>query len=107
MLRRVSSGEDPYVGLVFDRQFRVEELIGTGAMALVYRARQLTIDRDVAVKILRPELVIQKEIAARFRREAHIAARLEHPHVIIVHAVGEVPREPGVLAEPYAALELL
>jgi eukaryotic-like serine/threonine-protein kinase len=102
------SGGDPYSGLVLDGQFRLEEQLGSGSMARVYRAQQLTVERDVAVKILRRELLAQPENVRRFKREAQIAARLDHPNVIVVHAVGEVPAATGdVGGEPYVTLELL
>jgi serine/threonine-protein kinase len=103
-----SSRSDPYVGLAFDDQFRVEEPIGVGAMARVYRARQLGIERDVAIKILKRELVGTPDVLARFRREAELAARLAHPHVVVVHAIGRVPLfGPELGGEPYTALEYL
>jgi len=93
---------------VLDGQFRLDALIGSGSMAHVYRARQLVVERNVAIKILRTELLARADVLARFRREAAIAARLEHPHVAIVHATGTVPSvggHPG--GEPYLALEFL
>lgn len=99
---------DPYLGLVLDGQFKLESQLGSGSMARVYRARHLAIERDVAVKVLRRELLNQSELVERFKREARIAARLEHPNVIVVHAVGELPvlsDEAG--GEPYVTLELL
>ncbi len=98
---------DPFEGLVLDRQFRLLSLLGSGAMAHVYRARQLGVGRDVAIKILRPELLARPEVVTRFRSEAEVAARLDHPHVLVVHAVGEVPSTSGGPALPYVALELL
>lgn len=104
----VPSGDDPYLGLVLDGQFRLDEHVGSGSMARVYRARHLPIERDVAVKILRRELLAQSEIVGRFKREAQVAARLEHPNVIVVHAVGQVPpARPDIGGEPFVVLELL
>jgi serine/threonine-protein kinase len=88
---------------VLDRQFQLGELIGAGAMAHVYRARQLGVDRDVAVKILRRELLTRADVVARFQAEAALTARLSHPHVVVVHAVGEMAPN----AEPYVVLEWL
>ncbi|HEY8945020.1 MAG TPA: serine/threonine-protein kinase [Polyangiaceae bacterium] len=103
-----SSGDDAYSGLVLDGQFRLEQPLGNGSMARVYRARHLSIDRDVAVKILRHELLEQSDVVARFKREAQIAAKLAHPNVIVVHAVGEIPNvHTGIGGEPYVTLELL
>jgi serine/threonine-protein kinase len=104
----VLGGDDPYLGLVLDGQFRLDEHAGSGSMARVYRARHLTVDRDVAVKVMRRELLVQADLVARFRREAQIAARLEHPNVIVVHAVGELPNaRANIGGEPFVVLELL
>lgn len=107
MAHRVSSGEDPCVGLVLDRQFRLEARIGSGAMAEVYRAHQLGVGRDVAIKILRAELRDNAEIAARFRAEAELVAQLCHPHVVAVHAVGEFNDAAPGAPRPYVVLEWL
>ena len=108
MQAAASSQKDPYVGLSFDDQFRIEQAIGVGAMARVYRARQLGIERDVAVKILKRELMNLPDVLARFRREAELAARLLHPHIVVVHAIGRVPSfGPELGGEPYTALEYL
>ncbi len=65
--------------------------IGRGGMGVVYRARQLSLDRMVAVKVLPALLaVVRPEAVARFRREAALAARLEHTNIIGVHDFGEV-----------------
>ena len=107
MAQSVSNVVDPYVGRVLDRQFRITALVGSGAMAKVYRAEQLGVGRDVAVKILRSELLGRQDVAARFRGEAEVAARLDHPHILIVHSVGEVEPAPSTFAEPYVVLEWL
>ncbi|MFO7180656.1 MAG: serine/threonine-protein kinase [Pseudomonadota bacterium] len=108
LVAEASGARGPHAGLVLDGQFRLDALIGSGSMAHVYRARQLVVERNVAIKILRTELLARADVLARFRREAAIAARLEHPHVAIVHATGTVPSvggHPG--GEPYLALEFL
>jgi serine/threonine protein kinase len=65
-------------------QYRLGELIGRGGMASVYRARQESMDRDVAIKIMSPELSRNAEFAARFEREARVIAKLQHPHILPV-----------------------
>jgi phage shock protein PspC (stress-responsive transcriptional regulator) len=67
----------------------VEGLIGAGAMGAVYRARQIHLDRQVALKILAPALGSDPAFAARFRREARVLARLDHPHIVRLHDAGE------------------
>lgn len=65
------------------------EEIGRGGMATVYRAHQLSMDRDVAIKVLPPELLAQPTSLDRFKREASIVARLEHRAIVPVHDYGE------------------
>src|SRR5688572_5298837 len=105
---RLDDPRDPLVGRVIHEDLRIEELVGQGAMARVYRARQLRVDRNVAVKVLHRPLLKDPTLVARFQREAVVAARIRHPHVIEVIGAGELPRErPDVPAEPYLVLEYL
>ena len=69
--------------------YTIEGEIGRGGMGVVYRARDERLKRRVAIKVLPPELAFQQEIRARFTREAETAARLSHPHIVPIHAVGE------------------
>lgn len=75
----------------FDRlgDFRLERRLGEGGMGVVYLAEQLSLGRPVALKVLRPELAGSGVAAERLRREALAVARLRHPNVVSVHAVGE------------------
>lgn len=65
------------------------ELIGTGAMGEVHRARQVDLDRVVAVKLVRGELAHREDFQARFAREAHVLASLDHPGIVRVLSYGE------------------
>jgi eukaryotic-like serine/threonine-protein kinase len=76
------------------------ESIGYGGMAVVYRARQDSLDRTVAIKVLSESLAASPEFKQRFKREAQTAANLRHPNVITVYDFGEDER--GV---PYLVLE--
>ena len=67
---------------------RIEAVIGRGGMGVVYRARQLDLDRDVAVKVIAPELVEDAQTRTRFLTEARAAGAIEHPNVVPVHGVG-------------------
>lgn len=71
-------------------QLEIQELVGQGGMGAVYRARQTKLDRDVALKIIRPESADDPTFAERFNREARTLARLNHPHIVSVHDFGEV-----------------
>jgi predicted Ser/Thr protein kinase len=68
---------------------RIESFVGRGGMGVVYRARQIDLDRVVALKLIAPELLEDDDIRARFLEEARAAARIDHPNVIPVHAAGE------------------
>ena len=67
---------------------RIVAVVGRGGMGIVYRARQLDLDRDVAVKVIAPELVEDAKSRDRFLTEARAASAVEHPHVIPVHGAG-------------------
>ena len=70
-------------------RYVVQRLLGRGAMGAVFLAREKALDREVAIKVLPPEGSNEGE-RERFRREARIAARLTHPHIVPLHAFGEV-----------------
>jgi serine/threonine-protein kinase len=86
-----ASADDPYLGTTIAGDIRLTEVIGAGAMGRVYRAQQGGIGRDVAVKILLRELSSNAQLVRRFEREAKIASKLRHPHVVEVHLVGQLP----------------
>ncbi len=69
--------------------YRLDEQIGRGGMAVVYRAYDLQLDRQVALKILDPALAEDSEFQQRFIRESKAAAAVDHPHIIPVFAAGE------------------
>lgn len=69
--------------------YEIECLIGRGAMGNVYRARQISLDRAVAIKLLIPYLASQPELLARFFREAKAAASINHPNLVQVYDFGE------------------
>jgi GAF domain-containing protein len=76
---------------VIDGKYRLEQLLGRGGMGAVYRARDMRLDRLVAVKVVRGELVGDPDARRRFRREAQIVARLQHPGIVSVFDYGTVP----------------
>src|SRR5215207_6667239 len=67
---------------------RIETVVGRGGMGVVYRVRQLNLDRDVAVKVIAPELVEDPHSRQRFLTEARAAGAIEHPNVVPVHGAG-------------------
>ncbi len=81
---------DLLIGTVLLEQFRIDALIGTGGMGTVYRARQTTVGRDVAVKVLRLELVRDETAVLRFEREAQLAISLDHPNLVQVFLSGRL-----------------
>ena len=70
--------------------YRIESLLGRGGMGVVYRARDLALDRNVALKLLAPELAEDVRFRERFLRESRLAASLDHPAIIPIYDAGEV-----------------
>jgi len=68
--------------------YELLEVIGKGGMAAVYRAHQPSMDRDVAIKVMSLDLADEPEFATRFRHEAQIIARLQHPYIVPVYDFG-------------------
>jgi tRNA A-37 threonylcarbamoyl transferase component Bud32 len=77
------------VGEVVAERYELEELVGTGGMSSVYRARDRQLDRNVALKILHEHHLEDDEHVERFRREARAVARLSHPNIVTVIDRGE------------------
>lgn len=86
--REAASAEPALVGRTVSH-YRVLSSIGQGGMGMVYRARDLRLARDVALKVLAPDLVSDPAERARLVREAQAAASLEHPRIAVVHDVDE------------------
>src|ERR671928_1251693 len=76
-------------GTPFGR-YRLIELLGRGGMGEVWRAHDSAIDRVVALKMLLPRYAEDPDFERRFRREARAAARLDDPHMVPIHDVGEI-----------------
>src|SRR5437868_8513858 len=70
-------------------QYALEDEIGRGGMSIVYRARDLRLNRQVAIKMLPPDLAYDPAVRMRFTREAQTSAHLTHPHIVPIHDVGE------------------
>jgi serine/threonine protein kinase len=69
--------------------YRIESLLGRGGMGVVYRARDLALDRNVALKLLAPELAEDVRFRERFLRESRLAASLDHPAIVPIYQAGE------------------
>jgi serine/threonine-protein kinase len=69
--------------------YQLQQLLGTGGMASVYRATDTVLHRDVAIKVLSPALSADEDFVQRFTREAQLIARLRHPHVVQVYTLGD------------------
>jgi hypothetical protein len=69
-------------------EYDILEELGRGGMAVVFRARERALERDVAIKVLPRALTFDAALVERFQREARIAAALEHPHIVPIHRVG-------------------
>lgn len=85
------TGIDPELDAIrkaFAERFVVESLLGRGGMGSVYKAREVALDRYVALKIVPDSRRHDAQFVERFRREARIAARLRHPRIVSVHDVG-------------------
>ena len=78
----------PSVPRTVEKKYRIEQLLGRGGMGAVYRARDMRLDRLVALKVVRAELLGDVEARKRFRREAQIVARLQHPSIVSVYDYG-------------------
>jgi serine/threonine protein kinase len=101
MSEAAQAANDPMVGRTIAEKFRIETLVGKGAMGAVYKATQLNLKKRVAIKVMNPD---KKDgtYASRFKREAKAAARMEHPNLIRVIDFGEEP--DGLL---YIAMEFV
>lgn len=86
-------GHDPLLGRILGGKYELVASIGSGATGFVYRARQLTLDRDVAVKVLQPSCAGRAEVVGRFRLEARAASMLNHPGIVTVLDWGEEPED--------------
>ncbi|MEV6328247.1 Stk1 family PASTA domain-containing Ser/Thr kinase [Streptomyces sp. NPDC051909] len=117
--------QDPLVGRLLDGRYRVDARIAVGGMATVYRAVDTRLDRELALKVMHPDLATDAAFVERFMREAKSVARLAHPNVVGVFDQGadgayvylameyvagctlrDVLRERGAL-QPRAALDVL
>ncbi|MCX5744709.1 MAG: serine/threonine-protein kinase [Proteobacteria bacterium] len=96
-----SSESTNLIGTTIDG-FQIDEILGGGAFGTVYRGRQLGLERPVAFKVPTVEMAGDPITARRFAREARSAARVDHPGVVTIYGVGELPD-----GRPYLAMQLV
>jgi uncharacterized RDD family membrane protein YckC len=100
------SNPDRYLAARIDH-FVIERRLGSGGMGAVYLARDTSLDRLVALKILPDELALRAEAQGRFIREAQAQARLRSPHVVQIYHIGHVPAAAEGRGSLYFAMELV
>ena len=93
---------DPYIGRMLDERYEILDVLGTGGMAVVYRAYDHRLNRYVAVKILKGELAADQDLRRRFHDESQSVAMLSHPNIVSIYDVNQVRR-----AGSYIVMELI
>jgi serine/threonine-protein kinase len=93
--------EDPRIGTLLAGRYVLEDVIGEGGMATVYRARHKLVDRPCAVKILAPHFAADPVVRERFRREAKSAQKLSHPNIIEIFDQGEADEQTAYMVMEY------
>lgn len=96
------SFEEQAVGKTLDGKYRIDGFLKRGGMGAVYRGTHLMLNKPVAIKLIKPELVSSNEVVQRFLREARAAAHLSHPNIVTVHDLGQT--SDGML---YIVMELV
>ncbi|MBK8263933.1 MAG: serine/threonine protein kinase [Nannocystis sp.] len=81
---------DLWIGRVIDQRYRIDGVLGSGGMGVVYRATHVMIDKPLAVKVLRPDLVSHSDVLGRFLREAQLASQVKHPNVVEISDYGRL-----------------
>jgi eukaryotic-like serine/threonine-protein kinase len=87
------------IGTVLSGRYKLEAKLGSGGMSTVYLARDATLDRQVAVKVMHREMSEQEDQLERFRQEARAVAKLSHPNVVAVIDAGEDGGHPYIVFE--------
>jgi len=86
--------------------YRLIDKIGEGGMGVVWRARDTSLDRDVAIKVLPASFAVDPERMARFEREAKLLASMSHPNIATIHGLHEAPStSSGQAAVRFIAME--
>jgi eukaryotic-like serine/threonine-protein kinase len=85
----VSDSASIHTGTDFGPRYHVESLLGSGGMGKVYKARDRELDRIVAIKVLRPDLMTDPQAMQRFKHELLLASSISHPNILRIHDLGE------------------
>ncbi len=101
-LVKLKARKDDLIGRVFDNRYEIRAALGHGGMGTVYRGWQLSVDREVAIKVIHPKLATERSVAKRFLREARLASRLSQANIVNVYDFGQ--SDDGIL---YLVMELL
>ncbi len=80
---------DPFVGKIIDGRYEIQERVGEGGMGVVYKARQMSIDRTIALKMLNAQMAGDQQWVQRFYNEAKACSRLQHPNTIRMFDFGQ------------------
>jgi serine/threonine-protein kinase len=102
VLVRLRGKLDPLIGRIFEQRYEIRSQLGEGGMGTVYRGWQVSVDREVAIKVIDPKLSSNRDIVKRFLREARLSSRLQQPSIVNVYDFGQT--EDGIL---YIVMELL
>ncbi len=94
------------LGRVLAGRYRLDQVLGQGGMATIFRATDSKLGREVAVKVLRPEFGSDAQFVERFRHEAQAAASLSHPNIVQVYDFGTDPAGPYIVMEQVAGGDL-
>ena len=90
---------DQYIGRLLDNRYEILEIIGTGGMAVVYKARCHRLNRLVAIKILKDEYARDEEFVRRFHAEGEAVAMLSHPNIVQVYDVSSTDSANFIVME--------
>src|SRR4051812_4186981 len=102
LLSAPEPAKDPMLGSMIAGKYRIDAVLGRGGMGAVYRATHLMLNKTVAVKTIKPDLIESAEMVQRFQREARAATSLEHPNIVAVYDLGQA--DDGAL---YIAMEFV
>ena len=90
---------DKYKGIMLDNRYELIDVIGTGGMAVVYRAHDHLLNRDVAIKILKDDFTNDSDFRRRFHTEAQAVAKLQHPNIVSIYDVNRTDNIEYIVME--------